>query len=248
MSGGFETVLSTAIVGIGILASPEGQAMQKRAVDEIMGLYPSAEEAFSRGVSEEKSQYVAAFVRETLRFYPPLKLLSPRQTYNEFVYNGATIPKGVLVYVNAQAANHGTFSITQKQISNLPRIVNKNKSDPATFGPDAGIFRPERWLKKDGVEVPPPYHFSFGAGGRMCTAVNFSNRILYAIFFRMILSFQMTASKSSPPETHYVRYNRDTAGSTAIPSDFKVKFTPRDKDVLERCVKEGIASGAEVTM
>jgi len=116
------------------------------------------------------------------------------------------------------------------------------------WGPDADVFRPERWLEKEGVEVPPPYHFSFGAGGRMCTAGNFSNRILYAIFFRMILSFQMTASKSSPPETHYVRYNRDTAGSTAIPSDYKVRFTPRDKDVVEKCVSEGIALGADINM
>jgi phenylacetate 2-hydroxylase len=107
MSGGFETVFSTAIIGIGLLASPEGQAIQQRAFDNVMSIYDSVNEAFESAVSEEKSTYITAFVRETLRFYPPLHLLPPRQTYQEFTYNGSTIPKGVLVYMNAQAINHG---------------------------------------------------------------------------------------------------------------------------------------------
>lgn len=107
MSGGFETVLATAIIGIGFLASPEGQDIQQRAYDEIMRIYDSVEEAFAQGILEAKSSYINAFVKETLRFYPPLHLLPPRQTFQEFTYNGSIIPKGVLVYINAQAINHG---------------------------------------------------------------------------------------------------------------------------------------------
>jgi len=107
MSGGFETVFASAIIGIGVLASPEGQAIQQRAYDNIMSVYPSVEEAFEHAISEDKSNYIVAFVREVLRFYPPLHLLPPRQTYQEFNYNRCTIPKGVLVYMNAQAINHG---------------------------------------------------------------------------------------------------------------------------------------------
>lgn len=69
----------------------------------------------------------------------------------------------------------------------------------------------------------------------MCTAVNFSNRVLYAIFLRLIVSFQMEQSKISPPNIHYINYKCDPTASNAIPSDFKVRFTPRDKAVLERC-------------
>lgn len=107
MSGGFETVYSTAIVGIGMLASPEGQIMQHQAYNDIMKSYKTVEEAFEKGVTEERSEYVRAFVREVLRFYPPLKLLPPRQTYRDFTYNGSKIPKGILVYMNAQAINRG---------------------------------------------------------------------------------------------------------------------------------------------
>lgn len=108
-------------------------------------------------------------------------------------------------------------------------------SDKTTYGDDADQFRPERWLG-DSQPVPPPYHFAFGAGARMCTAVNFSNRVLYAIFLRLIVSFRISESDKMPANTHYVQYKRDPAASNAIASDFKVKFEPRDVAALERCL------------
>lgn len=108
MSGGFETVLATAIAGIAYLASPEGQNTQATAYKDIIDGYGSVEAAFQQAVTDEKSPYVVAFVRETLRYYPPLHILPPRQTYRDFEWNGVKIPKGVMVLANAQAINHGT--------------------------------------------------------------------------------------------------------------------------------------------
>lgn len=108
MSGGFETVLATAIAGIAYLASPEGQYAQETAYKDIIDAYGSAEAAFQQAVTDEKSPYMAAFVRETLRYYAPLHILPPRQTYQDFEWNGVKIPKGVMVLANAQAINHGT--------------------------------------------------------------------------------------------------------------------------------------------
>lgn len=109
MSGGFETIFSTAIIAIGVLASETGQSIQEAAYENILASYSSPEEAFASCVSEEKCSYIAALVKETLRFYPPLKLLPARQTYKPFDYHGSIIPKGVLVYVNTQAVNRGKF-------------------------------------------------------------------------------------------------------------------------------------------
>lgn len=107
MSGGFETVFSTAIITIGMLSTAEGQLIQQKAYENIMSFYDTPEEAFEACVSEEKCAYICGLVKEALRFYPPLKLLPARQTYKEFNYHGAEIPKGVLVYMNAQAINRG---------------------------------------------------------------------------------------------------------------------------------------------
>lgn len=107
MSGGFETILATAIAGVAYLASPEGQAVQEKAYKDIIDSYGSVEAAFAQSITDEKSSYVAALVRETLRFYSPLHILPFRQTYQDFDCNGAKIPKGVMILVNVQAVNHG---------------------------------------------------------------------------------------------------------------------------------------------
>ncbi|EXJ83385.1 hypothetical protein A1O1_07007 [Capronia coronata CBS 617.96] len=222
MSGGFETVFSTSIITIGMLSTPAGQLMQQKAYDDIMSVYQTPEEAFEQCLSEEKSSYIAALVKEALRFYPPLKLLPARQTYKEFVYNGSVIPKGVLIYVNAQAANR----------------------DTSVYGGDADQFRPERWLETDN-NIPPPYHFAFGAGARMCTAVNFSNRMLYAIFLRLIVAFKIEPSKSMSVNTHYIHYKKDPAAANSVASDFKINLIPRDKETLERCFERSEQLSAE---
>ena len=111
-------------------------------------------------------------------------------------------------------------------------------ADPATYGPDAHIFRPERWLQNQGINgIPSPHQFAFGAGLRMCTAVNFSNRVLYVIFLRLLVSFRIKQSSTEPPCLHFVDYNRDTTAQSAIPKDFEAVFEVRDQDVLDACLK-----------
>jgi phenylacetate 2-hydroxylase len=233
MSGGFETLYSTAIITIGMLSTPEGQQIQKRAYEDIMSHYDTPEEAFENCLTEEKSKYIIGLVKEALRFYPPLKLLPARQTYKDFVYQGSTIPKGVLIYLNTQAVNRGKsllfLLLTFKRTNGM--------MDKLTYGPDADQFCPERWTEKT-YDVPPPYHFAFGGGARMCTAVNLSNRILYAVFLRLIVSFQVTEGKQMPVNTHYIDYKRDPSESNSIPSEFKVKLTPRDPESLKSCLSQ----------
>jgi phenylacetate 2-hydroxylase len=107
MSGGFETLYSTAIITIGKLSTHEGQAIQKKAYEDILGHYDTPEDAFEQCLTEEKSKYVIGLVKEALRFYPPLKLLPARQAYKDFAYQGSVVPKGVLIYLNTQAVNRG---------------------------------------------------------------------------------------------------------------------------------------------
>jgi phenylacetate 2-hydroxylase len=48
VSGGFETMFSSAIADIGLLASPESQTIQKGAYDDTMSVYSSLEQAYVR--------------------------------------------------------------------------------------------------------------------------------------------------------------------------------------------------------
>lgn len=108
VSGGFETLATTGIAGLGFLSTDDGQAVQQKAYESIMDAYDgNVEEAWEKCLLEERAEYVVALVREMLRYYCAIQLLPPRQTFKEMEYQGVRIPKGVTVYMNAQAINHG---------------------------------------------------------------------------------------------------------------------------------------------
>lgn len=79
----------------------------------------------------------------------------------------------------------------------------------------------------------------------MCTAVNFSNRVLYAMLLRLIVSFEITESKEMPVNTDYVAYKKDPTASNAIASDFKVRIRPRNPEMLERCLEQSQERSAQ---
>lgn len=107
--------------------------------------------------------------------------------------------------VDAQAANH----------------------EEAHYGPDAHLFKPERWLNRPAEKGSSTLHFGFGAGSRMCAGHLIATRLCYALLVRFILSFEVAASDSNPPNTDYVEYNAIKTALVAIPRDFKVKLKIR---------------------
>jgi phenylacetate 2-hydroxylase len=111
VSGGFETVATTGLACLGLLASLEGQAIQDRAYEDLINSHGSVEDVWETSITDEKSPYVVALVREMLRYFAAIQFLPPRQTMKEFTWQGVRIPKGVTVIQNAQAINHGKFYI-----------------------------------------------------------------------------------------------------------------------------------------
>lgn len=99
-----------------------------------------------------------AIVKEAGRYYTVSSMSLPRKAAADIEWDGAIIPKGTMILINAQAANH----------------------EIEHFGPDAGEFTPERWLES----VSPPrerpsvglQHLSFGAGSRACSGQFIANR------------------------------------------------------------------------
>lgn len=79
----------------------------------------------------------------------------------------------------------------------------------------------------------------------MCTAVNFSNKTLYAMFLRLLVSFKITEGSAGPTETHYIRYKANASASNAIAMDFDVRFTPRDPQALEKCFERSQSMSAD---
>ncbi|KAJ9144238.1 Phenylacetate 2-hydroxylase [Pleurostoma richardsiae] len=218
VSGGFETIPGTLTSCIGSLSTPEGQAWQDRAYEDIKRYYPDVRDAWNSSYVEEKVPYVNAIVKEAGRYYTVSAMSLPRKTVTDVNWNGAIIPAKTMVLINAQAGNH----------------------DVDHFGADGGKFDPERWLKS----IDPPVeaettglpHLSFGTGARACSGQYIASRLLYAALVRILASYKIVASESEPPNTDYVEYNQFKTALVAIPRDFKVKLVPRDASMNAECL------------
>ncbi|KAI1341771.1 cytochrome P450 [Xylariaceae sp. FL0016] len=227
VSGGFETIPGTLTSCIGSLSTPEGQAWQDRAYEDIKRHYPDPKDAWMQCYQEEKVPYVNAIVKEAGRYYTVSAMSLPRKTVTDINWNGAVIPAKTMVLINAQAGNH----------------------DTSHFGPDAAKFDPERWLTPDRVnadtfsEKPSSgiAHLSFGAGSRACSGQIIAQRLLYAALVRLLSSYKIVASETEPPNTDYVEYNQFKTALVAIPRDFKVKLIPRDPAALDECLEAAMA-------
>ena len=108
------------------------------------------------------------------------------------------------------------------------------------FGPDAGSFDPERWLKSlnppTEAEITGLPHLSFGTGSRACSGQHIASRLLYSALVRILSSYKIVASDENPPNTDYVNYNQFKTALVAIPREFKVKLIPRDTTVTAECL------------
>jgi phenylacetate 2-hydroxylase len=98
VSAGLDTVPGNLIMGIAHLSSPEGQAIQKRAHDEIMKVYPDGD-TWEKCLVEEKVSYVTALVREVLRFYTVIPICLPRTSTKDIHYEDAVIPAGTTFFM-----------------------------------------------------------------------------------------------------------------------------------------------------
>jgi phenylacetate 2-hydroxylase len=117
--------------------------------------------------------------------------------------------------IDAQAANH----------------------EEAHYGPDAHLFNPERWLNSPS-KGSSTVHFGFGAGSRMCAGHLIATRLCYSLVLRFVLSFEVVASESHPPNTDYIEYNAIKTALVAIPRDFNVRLKVRDGKWLEEKIRE----------
>ena len=126
--------------------------------------------------------YLDAVVKETLRLSPAIGLLLERVVPPKGLSlpDGGFIPGGTIVGIS-------------------PCVINHNKE---VFGPSAGEFLPERWLKNDD-EQKSDYEsrlsrmreadLTFGAGRRSCIGRNLAILEVYKCIARLFWEFNVRA-------------------------------------------------------
>lgn len=114
--------------------------------------HPEEQERLRQSITEDgiDSQYMTWCLNEVLRLYPPVPGSCGRTVERDVQVEGGTIPKGTFVFAPANV------------IHRLPEY----------WGPDANIFRPERW--RDTRSFHPMQYVPFGHGRRICPGKDFA--------------------------------------------------------------------------
>ncbi|OMP86166.1 Cytochrome P450 1A1 [Diplodia seriata] len=218
LSGGLDTITTLVQWSVGLLA--QRPDIQRKALDAIRTVYPADADPLCDAQDDGRVEYVAALVRECLRYFCVLRLALPRATVKDVYYDGKLIPAGTTIFLNAWACN----------------------MDPEIW-PDPSAFRPERWL-----DQPDAPLFTYGLGYRMCAGSLLANRELYLIFLRTLNSFEILPAPGEKEDDDVVLLDphgvpvpwardvdMDPVGGSADPTSlvtmsrhFKVVFRPRD--------------------
>ncbi|VDC00129.1 unnamed protein product [Peniophora sp. CBMAI 1063] len=135
--------------------------------------------------------YLDAVIRETLRMWPPLPFLSREALKTDVIPTERpwTDKKGVV---------HDGIRVTQGDAIAVPVIAMNRSTD--IWGPDAGEFRPERWLLQDALppphfqHVPLPGLLSFSAGPRACIGWRLAYVEMKAMLYVLLRSFRFELS------------------------------------------------------
>ena len=177
-----------------MIAQPEIQKRAQNELDAVVGRARTP--TFS---DAPNLPYIQALVKESVRWRPALPLGIPHATTEDDWYKGMFIPKGTVCLVNLWQCHH----------------------DPASYGPDAASFNPERFLDEHGrlvsgpVETRDDGHSAYGFGRRACVGKHAANDSLF-INIAMVL----WAARLEPA--------RDESGKE-IPPDVK---TPVDSGMV----------------
>lgn len=175
--------------------------------------------------------YLNACLKEAMRLHPavamPLQRVVPQSNSNEDGSIGKVIagkyylPPGTKVGMSAWTLH----------------------MDKEAFGDDAEIFKPERWLNEDRIELEK-YNLTFGMGSRICLGKNisvmvslpFSLSSLFYYEFRLTYCIKQEMNKLIPVLVH--NYDLEMVNPTepyrttqcwfTVQKDFMVKVHKRD--------------------
>ncbi|KAM3426610.1 hypothetical protein NHJ13734_009357 [Beauveria thailandica] len=181
MAAGHETT-STTLQWL-LLAMCRHRDMQDRLREEIRSIVPDAcfpLDAADLGIAVtpltvdvvENLPYCKAVCNEALRCYTPAPMTIRVSEYGDSYLDGMFVPRGTKLFVSAQAVNH----------------------DPKLWGPDAGVFNPDRWMapgqSSAGGASSAYAQMSFLHGPHGCIGKDFAKAELYAIATCLFGSFK----------------------------------------------------------
>ncbi|KAF8198529.1 cytochrome P450 [Pholiota molesta] len=185
-----------------MLCFPDVQLRAQQELDRVLkGRLPEFED-------EQDLPYLAALVKEVLRWQPATPIAVPHYASEDDVYGGYHIPKGALVIGNAWAMLH----------------------DEDDY-PDPSRFRPERFLKDGKLDpsVRDPSQIAFGFGRRICPGGHIATSVTWLMAASILSTFNIgkAVDEDGLAVEPHVEYK---SGLICHPLPFKCTIKPRSKE------------------
>ncbi|KAI0758757.1 cytochrome P450 [Fomes fomentarius] len=188
---------------LAMLMYPEIQRKAQAEVDRVIG-----RDRLPNFSDEPSLPYVAALVKEVLRWRPVTPLAVPHRLTADDVYNGYHLPNGSIVVGNSWAILH---------------------DEKVFYDPEE--FIPERWLDEDGSLRPDMRDAelaAFGFGRRICPGRHLATASVWIGIASTLSSFDLVKpvdqyGKVIEPKGEYI------SGLVTYPRPFQCVFRPRSE-------------------
>lgn len=192
---GYETTNACLCFSSYLLAThPE---MQERLIEEVDKFCPSEESVCYEVFS--KMEYLDAFVRESLRIYPPVAT-ADRRCDNTTTVNNYKIGKGTNIMIPIYAIHH----------------------DPDVWD-NPEEFRPERFSKENLPNIHPAAWLPFGVGPRKCLGLRLALMEIKFALIRMLQKYRFETCE----ETEIPPVLSKKTGFICPPNGIKLQVKPR---------------------
>jgi len=214
-SAASDTTASTIMFCVlALVLNPSVQTRAQAELDSILG--PPTSDTFRLPTFFDRPNlpYIEAILKESLRWVTAVPTGVPHATTEEDVYRGWRIPKGSIVIANAWSMLH----------------------DPGTY-PEPFMFRPERFLPRDGkpTEPEPGLTGAFGFGRRNCPGRYLAEATLWLEIASMLSVFNFSLAKDTEGREIDISYASLPPPSMILhPYRFPCVITPRSKETEAR--------------
>ncbi|KAF8189525.1 cytochrome P450 [Mycena galopus ATCC 62051] len=205
--GGADTTVSAlGSFLLGMLYNPDAQRKAQAEIDSV-----TQGKRLPDFADEEAMPYIAAVVKETLRWKNVGPMAVPHFLTAEDEYKGYRIPANSIVIGNTWAILH----------------------DEAVY-PDPYAFKPERFLGDDGLINPDVLdpQAAFGYGRRLCPGRHMANTSLWITIASVLATFDITKALDENGREIELSYEFDS-GFINAPLPFKCSIRPRSKGAVE---------------
>ncbi|KAF2969724.1 hypothetical protein GQX73_g3801 [Xylaria multiplex] len=202
IAGSVSTTAAVCMTLLCLLTNPSAYSALQREIDDAL----SAGELSSPVADSESKEmpYLQAVIKEGLRFYPPVLGLGSKQVPKSGdVINGYYVPEGTQIGMNF-------FGLMRSK---------------KIWGPDANLFRPERWLEADpdcARRMNMVVDLDFGFGKYQCLGKPVAMMELNKIFVELLRRYDFTIVNPQNPI-------KARSAIFWVVDDFWLRITKREK-------------------